>query len=210
MLLLLLLSRFSCARLLATPWAAAYQAPPSMGFSRQEYWSGVPLPSPTCQMRHVQIHRHGWNTEETGFKPREVLLAPLKGLEKGLGWILRERSCFCPAPTWEPSVWAAMGAKVPDTEQGDWGLRQRLGCSVPPRNQVILPETFHPCTLWMKSFRGGNPTSRCFVPGLALSAAAGLPGKYYFKSEHVSELGAWKKQIGHPPVHPSFQDPGWL
>ena len=34
----------SCARLLATPWTAAYQAPPSMGFSRQEYWSGVPLP----------------------------------------------------------------------------------------------------------------------------------------------------------------------
>ena len=32
--------------LLATPWTAARQAPPSMGFSRQEYWSGVPLPSP--------------------------------------------------------------------------------------------------------------------------------------------------------------------
>ena len=32
--------------LLATPWTAAYQAPPSMGFSRQEYWSGLPLPSP--------------------------------------------------------------------------------------------------------------------------------------------------------------------
>jgi len=31
---------------LATPWTAAYQAPPSMGFSRQEHWSGVPLPSP--------------------------------------------------------------------------------------------------------------------------------------------------------------------
>ena len=30
-----------CVRLLATPWTAAYQAPPSMGFSRQEYWSGV-------------------------------------------------------------------------------------------------------------------------------------------------------------------------
>ena len=38
-----LLSR---VRLFATPWTAAYQAPPSMGFSRQEYWSGVPLPSP--------------------------------------------------------------------------------------------------------------------------------------------------------------------
>ena len=37
---------FSCVRLLATPWTAAYQAPPSMGFSRQEYCSGVPLPSP--------------------------------------------------------------------------------------------------------------------------------------------------------------------
>ena len=32
-------------RLLATPWTAAYQAPPSMGFARQEYWSGLPLPS---------------------------------------------------------------------------------------------------------------------------------------------------------------------
>ena len=36
----------SHVRLLATPWTAAYQAPPSTGFSRQEYWSGVPLPSP--------------------------------------------------------------------------------------------------------------------------------------------------------------------
>ena len=36
----------SRVRLLATPWTAAYQAPPSMGFSRQKYWSGVPLPSP--------------------------------------------------------------------------------------------------------------------------------------------------------------------
>ena len=45
-LLLLLLSCFSRVRLFATPWTSAYQAPPSMGFSRQEYWSGVPLPSP--------------------------------------------------------------------------------------------------------------------------------------------------------------------
>ena len=34
----------SCVRLLATPWTAAYQAPPSIGLSRQEYWSGLPLP----------------------------------------------------------------------------------------------------------------------------------------------------------------------
>ena len=37
----------SRVRLLVTRWTAAYQAPPSMGFSRQEYWSGMPLPSPT-------------------------------------------------------------------------------------------------------------------------------------------------------------------
>ena len=36
----------SCVRLFVTPWTVAHQAPPSMGFSRQEYWSGLPFPSP--------------------------------------------------------------------------------------------------------------------------------------------------------------------
>ena len=36
----------SRVRLFATPWTVAYQAPPSMGFSRQEYWSGLPFPPP--------------------------------------------------------------------------------------------------------------------------------------------------------------------
>ena len=45
-LLLLLLSLFSRVRLFATPWTTAYQAPLSMGFSRQEYWNGVPCPPP--------------------------------------------------------------------------------------------------------------------------------------------------------------------
>ena len=40
------LSRFSCVRLFATPWTVALQAPLSMGFSRQEYWSGLPCPPP--------------------------------------------------------------------------------------------------------------------------------------------------------------------
>ena len=47
----------SCLTLPATPWAAAYQAPPSMGFSRQEYWSGSPVPSPIKQ----------YNTPQTKF-----------------------------------------------------------------------------------------------------------------------------------------------
>ena len=41
----------SRVRLLATPWTAAHQAPPSMGFSRQEYWSGLPSPSPSVITR---------------------------------------------------------------------------------------------------------------------------------------------------------------
>ena len=46
MLLLLLLSHLSRVRLCATPEMAAHQASPSLGFSRQEHWSGLPLPSP--------------------------------------------------------------------------------------------------------------------------------------------------------------------
>ena len=53
----------SHVRLLATPWTAANQAPPPMGFSRQEYWSGVPLPSPICVLvdlkRKEDIHLSG-------------------------------------------------------------------------------------------------------------------------------------------------------
>ena len=47
-----LLSR---VQLVATPWTAAYQAPPSMGFSRQEYWSGVPSPSLYQQLTSPEL-----------------------------------------------------------------------------------------------------------------------------------------------------------
>ena len=42
-------------RLLATPWTVAHQGPRSMGFSRQEYWSGVPLPSPVIMYACIQL-----------------------------------------------------------------------------------------------------------------------------------------------------------
>ena len=48
----------SHVQLLATPWTTAYQAPPSMGFSRQEYWSGVPLPSPKKWTEKLNGHFH--------------------------------------------------------------------------------------------------------------------------------------------------------
>ena len=65
-----LLSR---VQLLVTPWTATYQAPLSMGFSRQEYWSGVPLPSPIELLRMIknkqtnkQTNKNwGWNRNST-------------------------------------------------------------------------------------------------------------------------------------------------
>ena len=53
-LLLLLLSPFSCVQLCATPQTAAPQAPPSLGFSRQEHWSGLPFPSPMHESEVTQ------------------------------------------------------------------------------------------------------------------------------------------------------------
>ena len=51
LLLLLLLSRVSRVRLCATPKTAAQQAPLSLGFSRQEHWSGLPFPSPIMKVK---------------------------------------------------------------------------------------------------------------------------------------------------------------
>ena len=79
----------SRAWLLVTPWIAAYQAPPSMGFSKQQYWSGVPLPSPQetqetwiwslgpeDPLKEMAIHssilawRTQWQGRLAGYSPR--------------------------------------------------------------------------------------------------------------------------------------------
>ena len=85
-LLLMLLSRFSHVRLCVTPWTAAHQAPPSLGFSRQKHWSGLPFPSPMHQsekwkmkvksLSHVQLFATPWTaayraTPFTGFSRQE-------------------------------------------------------------------------------------------------------------------------------------------
>ena len=66
----------SHVRLLATPWTAAYQAPPSPGFSRQEYWSGVPLPSPLPSLMSYFSYKkktttiYSWNLFQTWMSKR--------------------------------------------------------------------------------------------------------------------------------------------
>ena len=64
-------------RLFATPWTVAYQAPPSMGFPRQEYWSGLPLPSPVCDISYVYIFF-------SPFLPPHILL----GFQKCLSFMI--------------------------------------------------------------------------------------------------------------------------
>ena len=75
----------SCPTLL-TPWTAAYQAPPSMGFSRQKYWSGVPLPSPRRGHRGVFISHPA--PPKTPKKQEKLFSQEIRGdlaVEAGLG-----------------------------------------------------------------------------------------------------------------------------
>ena len=79
-LLLLLLSRFSHVRLCAIPETAVHQATPSLGFSRQEHWSGLPFPSPMPHWRHPKLNGwvDGWvgrgrNREQAGARSCRVL-----------------------------------------------------------------------------------------------------------------------------------------
>ena len=67
----------SLVRLLATPWTA-YQAPPSMGFSRQEYWSGVPLPSPYTNIEYSYF----LTSNEHFSKIHYICLSPVTLLKK--------------------------------------------------------------------------------------------------------------------------------
>ena len=77
------------ARLLATPWTAAYQAPPSMGFSRQEYWSGVPLPSPSVFF-YIEL---------ISSSIKNILLITSFGFFMNVFWLLYYSSIL--APTWD-------------------------------------------------------------------------------------------------------------
>ena len=77
---------FSRVRLLATPWTAAYQPPPSMGFSRQKYWSGVPLPSPHWSWSSNTLAT--WCEKMTKWKrPWEKLRAEGEGGWQRMRWL---------------------------------------------------------------------------------------------------------------------------
>ena len=74
-LLLLLLNHFSCVQLCATPETAAHQAPPSLGFSRQEQWSGFPFPSPMHESKKWKWSRSvvSDSSQPHGLQPTRLL-----------------------------------------------------------------------------------------------------------------------------------------
>ena len=78
-------------RLLATPWTAAYQAPPSMGFSRQEYWSGVPLPSPLFCINTNKCHT-----------PLSLIHAVRLSTHALTFALAMEDTCMCRDQFWKP------------------------------------------------------------------------------------------------------------
>ena len=98
--LLLLLSRFSRYRLCATPYTAAHQAPPSLGFSRQEYWSRFPFPSPVHESEKWEWSRsvmsNSWRPH--GLQPTKLLHPrdfPGKSTRVGCHCLLPSEAYLC-------------------------------------------------------------------------------------------------------------------
>ena len=83
MLCYAMLSHFSRVQLCVTPKPAAYQAPPSMGFSRQEYWSGVPLPSPSMDIPHFIVFHFIAFFRSCSFYKLKVCGNPVSSKSKG-------------------------------------------------------------------------------------------------------------------------------
>ena len=88
------LSRFSHVQLFANPWTVAHQAPLSMGFSRQEYWSGLPFPSPVIVQASAKKKKKGKKErkEKACFIGQLCPFWPLL-LPQGNSWSLKARLC---------------------------------------------------------------------------------------------------------------------
>ena len=91
----------SCVWLFTTPWTAAYQAPPSMGFSSQEYWSGVPLPSLNVVTRPGKMSCGG------GWK-RPFLTLPMEWDILGIGTLFFLRPVYYPLKTCGLYKWGGL------------------------------------------------------------------------------------------------------
>ena len=91
-MLLLLLSHFSHVRLCTTPWTAAHQAPLSLGFSRQEHWSGLPFPSPgdLSDPGIMKLQYFGHLMQRADSFKKTLMLGKIEGPERCAGFLNEE------------------------------------------------------------------------------------------------------------------------
>ena len=103
----------SRVRLFATPWTVAHQAPPSMGFSRQEYWSGLPFPSPG-------------DLPDPGIKPRSPAL---------------EADALTSEPPGKPIVWPQVNNRegTQPRPSAENRIKDLLGTAPPIRTRPSFP-----------------------------------------------------------------------
>ena len=153
--MLLLLSRFSRVRLCATPQTAAHQAPPSLGFSRQEHWSGLPFPSPVRESEKWKWSRSvvSDSSRPHGPQPTRLLLPwDFPGKSPGVG-------CHCLLQVF---VWVA--SKLLCTKESCIYIAFFFS------NRIIFTTAFSPqvfltlpaliwtlvCTSWSKQYQKGD------------------------------------------------------
>ena len=114
--------------ILATPWTAAYQAPLPMGFSRQEYWSGVPLPSPMTNLDNI-------------LKSRDITLPTKLCLVKAMVFPVVMYGC----ESW--TVKEAEHRRIDAFELWCWRRLLRVPWTARRSNQSILKEISPGCSL---------------------------------------------------------------
>ena len=126
--MLLLLSHFSRVRLCVTPEMAAHQAPPSLGFSRQEYWSGVPLPSPYYHLISRRINWCFWTVvlEKTLESPLDCKEIQPVHPKEDQSWVFIGRTdAKAETPIlWAPHVKSWLIGKDSDAGK-DWGQEEK-------------------------------------------------------------------------------------
>ena len=163
-----------------TPWTAAYQAPPSMGFSRQEYWSGVPLLSPKSDYidQHWCVHSID---EET--VSESVLFCSVNHSQKVMEPVFKVHT----VPHWLPNLsWAREWVKM-RVECGDGCQPHRL-CGSDSKESVC------------------NAKDAGSIPGLGRSCGGGHGNPLQYSClENPMDRGAW-----WAAVHGVTQSQTWL
>ena len=124
--MLLLLSHFSHVQLCVTPWTAAHQAPPSLGFSRQKHWSGLPFPSPMHESEKWKGSRSVVYDPQRphGLQPTR-LLRPWDFLGKSTGV-----GCHCLLRVWSINLWWWFQPRL---------LAQRCACATVGTSATLAP-----------------------------------------------------------------------